>query len=144
MYLSRPHEKFNPTPAVIASTSLGINAITGTKKDIVTDIAGNIIALNNQKFSERITKENKIRSGIGLIASTVVLVNPVAGSVIGLGMLGIETAEMDLHGQRKMNNTITKNIMGDKILSNKEKSAYDELARDIVFDRCVNRFLFIL
>jgi hypothetical protein len=143
MYSSRPREKFNPTPtapAVISSTSFGINAITGTKKDIVTDIAGNIIALDNQKFRERTTKENTIRSGIGLIGSTVGLVNPVAGTVIGLGMLGIETAEMDLHGQRKMNNTITTNIMGDKILSHKEKSAREELARDIVFDRCANRF----
>ncbi len=110
------------------------------KKDIVTDIAGNIIVLDNHKFRERTTKENTIRSRIGLIGSTVGLVNPVAGTVIGLGMLGIETAEMDLHGQRKMNNTITKNIMGDKILSNKEKSAREELVRDIVFDRCANRF----
>lgn len=127
-------------PTVYSSTSFAVNAVMGTKKDIVSDIAVNMMALDNEKNRERSLKEQTIRSGIGLTGATLGLIAPPVGTAIGLGMLGAEALEMDLHGQRKMNNVITNNIMGDKTLSNKEMKAREDLTRDIVFDRCANRF----
>ncbi len=123
------------TPAVFSAMSFALDTAGGTNKDIVGNIATNIIALDNQKHRERSFDEQSLRSGIGALGSTIGLVNPVAGTVIGATLLGAEVLEMDLHGQRKMNNIITNNIVGNA--TDKEKKAREELARDIVFDRCL-------
>lgn len=132
-------DKHSIIPTVYDATSFGISSVKG---GVTIDIATNILAIDNEKYRPRSDKEKLIRSTIGLAGAGMAFSTiPVAGTVVGAGLLTAEVLESDFRGQKKMNSYITDNIMKDiKLGDCAEKKKMEELAREIIFDRCANRF----
>jgi hypothetical protein len=97
------------------------------------------ISEENQKYRPRSENEKLIRATISAIGTTGIIFggNP-AGYIVSGGLALSEFGELDAHTQIESNKKIYDNAYSTFLkTSGKEKA--DEIARDLIFDRCVNR-----
>ncbi len=110
-----------------------VSGAKGAALNMITDAVKTKLQELNETTRTRGIKEQELRS-IGDTATAVVgtvgvvLAAPefaVAAGVIGTGMLLLEAVEANLHSQQEINGLVSKSC-----------GANEELARDLVFDRC--------
>jgi hypothetical protein len=116
-----------------------VGVAKGAAMSMITDAVKTKLQELNETTRTRGIKEQELRS-IGNTATAVVgtvgvvLAAPefaVAAGVIGTGMLLLEAVEANLHSQQEINGLVS-NTCG----------ANGELARNLVFDRCVSETVF--
>jgi hypothetical protein len=108
---------------------------------VIDKTAGKIfdsISQENQKYRPRTANENFIRTTVSAVGTTGMALKNPAGYIVSGGLTLSEFCELDVHTQIESNKKTYDNVYKSFVgTSGKEKA--DEIARDIVFDRCVNR-----
>jgi hypothetical protein len=99
------------------------------------------ISHENQKYRPRTANENFVRTTVSAVGTTGIVLKTPAGYVATGGLALSEFCELDYHTQIESNKKTYGDIFHSVVATfpQSEKKKADEIARDIIFDRCVNR-----